>query len=312
MKKLLWILTAAALATAWSCTEETGDIPPFIDEPGSDTPAPEPDDPDDPDDPEPEEPVYLFFDDFKGKIGTKKWVHCDWNTPAWQDFMGEFTFPTPKTPERAIPVKGSDVLLQAIDPLKFGSTEAKVHPWCMGLWTKGIFGFKYGEVQVRAKFKVGQGAWPAIWLMPTDEATVEWPGGGEIDIMERWNTDDEIVHSTHYKTKSGAATYKTKSVFNGDNGLNLDDYNIYGVRKTPGKLEYMVNENVTFTITQEEVEKAGDMWPYEDHDYYIIINMACSPTAAHWNVGAYRKPLPSLDDLPYEMAVDYVKVTAIP
>lgn len=313
MKKYVRILAVMTLVMTWSCTEKTGDIPPFIDEPGSETPTPDPEPDPEPNpepNPEPEEPVYLFYDDFKGQIGAKKWVHCDWNTPLWQDFMGEFTFPTPKTPERKIPVGDNEVLLQAVDPLKYGSGEAKEHPWCMGLWTKGIFGFKHGEVQVRAKFKVGQGAWPAIWLVPTDEAVV-WPAGGEIDIMERWNADDEIVHSVHYKKTNGSDTYQTKSVFDGDYGLALDEYNEYGVRKTPGKLEYMVNGKVTFTVTQADIEADGGIWPYEDYDYYVIINMACSPTQSHWNVGAYRQPLPSMDVLPYEMAVDYVKVMAI-
>lgn len=308
MKKNIWMLFSLALLLS-ACVEKSYDIPPFIDESESNGAAPDPDpDPD----PEPEpDPIYLFKEEFDGKISETKWKHCDWNVAPWQDFMGEFTFPEPKTPDRIIPVDATSVLLQAVDPMKYGLEEDKHHPWCMGLWTKGIFGFKHGEVRVRAKFKVGQGAWPAIWLMPTDEDEVEWPGGGEIDIMERWNDDDEVVHSVHYKTEGGGNTYKTWSVFDGESDLDLADYNEYGVRKTPGKLEYMVNGEVTFTVTQEEVEADGGIWPFEDHDYYVIINMACSPTKEHWNVGAYRSPLPSMDVLPYEMAVDYVWVTAI-
>jgi len=41
------------------------------------------------------------------------------------------------------------------------------------------------DTLIEGRIKVpsgGQGLWPAFWMMPTPE--VEWPSGGEIDIME--------------------------------------------------------------------------------------------------------------------------------
>lgn len=299
MKKSLLIVTLLAFVTLWSCAEKTGDIPPYVEQPA-----------DNPDDPTDTEPVYMFSDEFDTEIDPVKWENCSWNSPAWQDFMGEFKFPGQRVERGFIPVEQGCVLLQAVDPLLHGSPEPKDHPWCMGLWTKGIFGFAHGEIEVRAKFVGGQAAWPAIWLMPVDESAVSWPGGGEIDIMERWDDDGEIVQSLHFNGNSGA-TYETHTVFEGESDLNLGDFNVYGMRKTPGKIEYKINGKVTFTVTREQVVAAGGQWPYEDHEYYVIINMACSPLSTHWNAGAYRNPLPSMDDLPYEMAVDYVRVKAI-
>jgi beta-glucanase (GH16 family) len=57
------------------------------------------------------------------------------------------------------------------------------------------FSFKYGRVDVRAKVPLDQGSWPAIWLVGKDInepggyfdptfGTVNWPGCGEIDMME--------------------------------------------------------------------------------------------------------------------------------
>lgn len=314
MKKYLLIFTVTLMTTAWGCTEETGEIPPFIDEPGSETSKPDPDDPDDPD--EPDEPTYLFFEDFTSeKINARKWKPCDWAEPNWAYFMGHFDLD-------GIPVSDGNLYLRAVDPLLYGDTlnkdeiaagsDRKFYPWCMGMWTRGQFGFRYGEVQVRAKFsKTGDGSWPAIWLMPTDDATVEWPGGGEIDIMERWDTRDHIVHSVHYLRGSGAS-YTTKSVYEGQaEGLNLDDFNVYGVRKTPGKLEFTINGNVTLTVTREEIESGGGNWPYEDHDYYIILNYACSATERYFINNWSGNYLPSTETLPYEMVVDYVSVTSI-
>jgi hypothetical protein len=52
------------------------------------------------------------------------------------------------------------------------------------LRTAGTFSFKYGRVEVEAKLPKGDWLWPAIWLLPEDQAYGTWPASGEIDIME--------------------------------------------------------------------------------------------------------------------------------
>lgn len=47
--------------------------------------------------------------------------------------------------------------------------------------TAGKKEFLYGRIEVRAKIPVAGGAWPAIWTLGD---RMEWPSGGEIDIME--------------------------------------------------------------------------------------------------------------------------------
>lgn len=47
--------------------------------------------------------------------------------------------------------------------------------------TAGKKEFLYGRIEVRAKIPVAGGAWPAIWMLGD---RMEWPSGGEIDIME--------------------------------------------------------------------------------------------------------------------------------
>lgn len=53
--------------------------------------------------------------------------------------------------------------------------------------TKGKFSLTYGRVEVRAKLPTGQGVWPAIWLLPENNLYGDWPGSGEIDVMEAVN-----------------------------------------------------------------------------------------------------------------------------
>jgi len=50
--------------------------------------------------------------------------------------------------------------------------------------TKGKKTIKYGRVEVRAKLPRGDWLWPAVWMLPEDNAYGPWPASGEIDIIE--------------------------------------------------------------------------------------------------------------------------------
>ena len=60
----------------------------------------------------------------------------------------------------------------------------------------------YGKVVVRAKLPIEKGMWPAIWMMPTDEAHYGgWPASGEIDIMELIGgkeSNNKVYSTLHY------------------------------------------------------------------------------------------------------------------
>ena len=52
------------------------------------------------------------------------------------------------------------------------------------LRTANAFSFKYGRLEVEARLPLGDWLWPAIWLLPEDQAYGTWPASGEIDLME--------------------------------------------------------------------------------------------------------------------------------
>ena len=61
--------------------------------------------------------------------------------------------------------------------------------------TQNKVDFTFGRVEVRAQLPGGAGAWPAIWMLSTDEIYGIWPRSGEIDIMEsgrRGALDSEV------------------------------------------------------------------------------------------------------------------------
>lgn len=68
-----------------------------------------------------------------------------------------------------------------------------------GVWTMDKVGFKYGKLEVCAKFTSFQGGWAAIWLMPQERQypSVNNSYPGEIDIMEQVSMDKIAQHSVH-------------------------------------------------------------------------------------------------------------------
>ena len=66
-----------------------------------------------------------------------------------------------------------------------------------GVWSKYKKNFGFGRIEVRAKFDVAQGFWPAIWMLPWTNHTLTWPHGGEIDIMEHFGESPYVNHTIH-------------------------------------------------------------------------------------------------------------------
>ncbi len=52
------------------------------------------------------------------------------------------------------------------------------------LITRGKHEFKYGRFEMRGRIDAQMGSWPAFWTLGVSIASVGWPEGGEIDIME--------------------------------------------------------------------------------------------------------------------------------
>ncbi|MBN1412420.1 MAG: family 16 glycosylhydrolase, partial [Spirochaetales bacterium] len=54
---------------------------------------------------------------------------------------------------------------------------------------KSPYNRTYGRIEGRMKVPMGQGLWPAFWMLGTNIGSVGWPACGEIDIMEHINSE---------------------------------------------------------------------------------------------------------------------------
>jgi beta-glucanase (GH16 family)/exo-beta-1,3-glucanase (GH17 family) len=175
--------------------------------------------------------------------------------------------------------------------------------------------FLYGRVDFRAKPAAGQGAWSALWMLPTDlyryASTCDsshdghgsigcdaWPNSGEIDVMEHVGYDMTRVHGTvhnrdfytkHRNQRKGsievAAIDKT--------------FHVYSLEWTPDAIYMFVDGSLYFSYFNEGA--GWEAWPY-DHPYHLIMNLAVG--------GWWGRAGGPIDDsiFPTRMEVDYVRV----
>ena len=165
-----------------------------------------------------------------------------------------------------------------------------------GVWSKYKKTFGFGRIEVRAKFDVAQGYWPAIWMLPQSTKTVNWPHGGEIDIMEHFGESPYVnntVHS-HYTYNLGR---RRRPPYVAYPMYNEGEYNVYGVERFQDSLVFSVNGQRSMNYPRYR-KGANDQFPFSQHDYYLILD------AQLGNDGS-----PSIDKskLPVELRIDYVR-----
>jgi hypothetical protein len=165
-----------------------------------------------------------------------------------------------------------------------------------GVWGKGKKTFGYGRLEVRAKFDVAQGYWPAIWMLPWTDHKVNWPYAGEIDIMEHFR-DNPFVNNTvhsHYTYNLRRRNRPSQVAYP---SYNEGEYNTYSVERFQDSLVFFVNGRRTLTYPRFRDGRNGQ-FPFSDYDYYLILDA---------QLGRDRSPYIDTAKLPVELRIDYVR-----
>ena len=160
-----------------------------------------------------------------------------------------------------------------------------------GVSTKGRFAMKYGKIELRCKFEGQKGAWPAVWMMPEDPS-VRWPSCGEIDIVERLNSDGFVHQTVHSAWTKKHPKNPPKS---GTGEIDPNGWNICGVEWTPDIIVWTVNG-----VRTHSYERVGDdplRFPWTK-PFYLMIDMQLG---GKW-VGEVDE-----STLPVSLHVDWVK-----
>lgn len=158
--------------------------------------------------------------------------------------------------------------------------------------TLGLFSVQYGRIEARIKLPVGQGIWPAFWMLGTDITSVSWPQCGEIDIMENVGGKPNVIYGTvHGPNYKAGTTYSLPS-----DRASAEDFHIYAVDWSPEAITFSVDGNAYKTITRSD---AGKGWVF-NKPFYILFNVAVG--------GINKEPPNSTTKFPLDMLVDYVRV----
>ncbi len=234
----------------------------------------------------------VWQDEFEGSsIDATKWTHLVTGNPA----NNELQYYTDRVINSRI--ENGVLTIQAHAEVYTGPdgtrqyTSARLHSENKGDW-------KYGRFEIRAKMPLGQGMWPAIWMMPTDSEYGGWAASGEIDIMEFLGHEPNRVHGTlHYggswpsNTSSGTSTTLRSGSF-------AADFHVFSIIWEAGRFSWLL-DGVAYA-TQTQWNTAGHDFPAPfDKRFYMILNVA---------VGGNWPGNPDATTVfPQKMEVDYVR-----
>ncbi|WP_329207072.1 discoidin domain-containing protein [Streptomyces sp. NBC_00683] len=149
--------------------------------------------------------------------------------------------------------------------------------------TNTKFDFTYGKVSARMKLPVGDGYWPAFWMLGSDvdDPAVSWPGSGETDIMENIGYGDWTSSALHGPGYSADGNIGKQQTF--PNGGRADQWHTYGVEWTPEGMTFTVDDRVVQQTSRQKLESTRGKWVF-DHNQYVILNLALGGAyPAGWN-----------------------------
>jgi beta-glucanase (GH16 family) len=172
--------------------------------------------------------------------------------------------------------------------------------------SKGKFEKKYGRIEARIKMPLGQGIWPAFWMLgsnietavevPDDPNTVSWPACGEIDIMEYLgNNPLRIFGTVHGPLYSGGESI-SKNFYLSNSRFDTE-FHVFGIEWDKDNINFYVDDFLYHSVKPSDVP--GD-WVF-NQSFYLILNVAVGGNLP-------GNPNPQTTSFPQSMLVDYIRV----
>lgn len=264
-----------------------------------------------PDDPHLAGNTLVWHDEFDGNsLDTSVWnyetgYYLDDNPGTWG--WGNAELQWYSNSDRNVFVRDGKLNLKAYQEAKsFPQDPSRYAQYSSGkITTQNKFAFKYGRIDFRAKLPVGNGLWPALWMMPNDNVYGTWAASGEIDVMEaRGRIPGSTSGALHFGGTWPANTY-IGSDYAFPDGQRIDtDFHVYSVVWEEDSIKWYVDGKCFFTANSDQwfsnAAPGNPRAPF-DQEFYIIMNLA----VGGWFDGGIT---PNPGDIPATMQVDYVRV----
>jgi len=166
------------------------------------------------------------------------------------------------------------------------------------LKTQGKREQKFGRIEASIKLPVGQGLWPAFWLLGADIDRVGWPTCGEIDVMEYRGQQPLVLQSTvHGPGYSGKDGMTDVYSLPGPDGFD-QDFHLFAVEWDEEQVAFEVDGTV-FQAVQKGDQPAGTPWVF-DQPFFVLLNLAVG--------GKFVGDPNASTPFPQAMVVDYLRV----
>ncbi|MGE5383608.1 MAG: family 16 glycosylhydrolase [Omnitrophica WOR_2 bacterium] len=161
--------------------------------------------------------------------------------------------------------------------------------------TRNKHSFLYGRIDIRALLPIGQGMWPALWMLGNNLSTVGWPACGETDIMEmiggsgRENTVYGTLHWDNNGHVQAGGNYKLPINNFGS------EYHVFSIIWDETSIKWLMNDTQFYVI---------DITPAHMSEFhqaaFFIFNIAVG--------GVWPGNPNSSTVFPQQMKVDYIRV----
>lgn len=167
------------------------------------------------------------------------------------------------------------------------------------LRTRNLGDWLYGRIETRAKMPVGQGLWPAFWMLPTDEIYGGWAASGEIDIVEYLGHQPSKVFGTiHHGGEWPDNISSTQSLTLPSGDFN-STFHTFALEWEPTEMRWYVDDQLY--ATQTFWVSNGQPYPAPfDERFHLLLNLAVG--------GNFPGNPDGTTVFPQQMVVDYVRV----
>lgn len=187
--------------------------------------------------------------------------------------------------------------------------------------TRGLHAWKYGRIEARARVPAGQGMWPAIWMMPADDAYGPWPLSGEIDILEAVNIgaacadctgdigENRTVSALHFGDLPPDNAHVDQRTAMHTGALPSRGFHTYAVEWGAGRIRFLIDDRVHFETTRDDwftasAKAKGNRDAPFDEPFYIMANLA---VGGAWPERENEKGL-AQNALPNQFEIDWIRV----
>jgi beta-glucanase (GH16 family) len=178
-------------------------------------------------------------------------------------------------------------------------TSARLRTFQLAQWT-------YGRIEVRARTPIGQGLWPAIWMLPTDWVYGGWAASGEVDIMELLGHDPGVSYGTlHYGGMWPDNASSGENAAWGTHGYTLSegdfsqDFHVFALEWEADEFRWYIDGEHFQTQDSWYSDAAAFPAPF-DQDFHLILNVAVG--------GNWPGSPDASTQFPQRMEVDWVRV----